>query len=225
MRFFVKHNSLGLFFGLIFVITLALQSFAGWHQFNVQQVAGHLDTLAWGSYVTSSNFAVDVAENWQSEFLQMASYIALTIFLVQKGSAESNKPEDERDEDEKEDDPEAHRDDPNAPWPVRRGGIWLSLYKNSLFLAFLILFLASMLGHALGGAAEYNAEQAEHGNPSQVSVVRFVETSEFWYQSFQNWQSEFLAVGSIVVLSIFLRQQGSPESKLVYASNRATGSD
>jgi len=144
----------------------------------------------------------------------------LTVWLIQKGSAESKDPESS---DAADDSPEAHRNDPDAPWPVRRGGIWLTLYENSLFLAFAVLFLLSMLGHALGGVAEYNAEQVAHGQ-AQVSTLEFVRSSEFWFQSFQNWQSEFLAVFSIVTLSIVFRQRGSPESKPVYASHAETGS-
>jgi hypothetical protein len=220
----LRNRSLSLVCFGVFAVLLLGQSLTGWreHENDSKEHGGRL--ISYPQYLTTGHFYETTFENWESEFLQMSSYIALTIFLVQKGSAESNKPDEQLDEVEKEDDPESHRDDPNAPWPVRRGGIWLSLYKNSLFLAFLFLFLASMLGHALGGTAEYNAEQAEHGNATKVSVTEFVETSEFWFQSFQNWQSEFLAVGSIVVLSIFLRQQGSPESKPVYASNRSTGS-
>jgi hypothetical protein len=210
-------------FGLFAVLLLG-QSLTGWREKNNDARDHGARTISYPSYLTTGHFYETTFENWESEFLQMASYIALTIFLVQKGSAESNKPDEELEPDDKEDDPKAHRDDPDAPWPVRRGGVWLKLYKNSLFLAFLILFLLSMLGHALGGTAEYNSDQAEHGNNEKISVVQFVETSEFWFQSFQNWQSEFLAVGSIVVLSIVLRQQGSPESKPVYASNRTTGS-
>jgi hypothetical protein len=148
----------------------------------------------------------------------MAAFVVLTIFLIQKGSAESKTPK----RDDVDEDPRRHRGDPDAPWPVRRGGVWLTLYKNSLLIAFVVLFLGSMIGHALGGTAEYNADQVEHGEP-RVSVVEFVRTSEFWFQSFQNWQSEFLAVGSIVVLTIFLRQQGSSESKPVHAPHDQTG--
>lgn len=150
----------------------------------------------------------------------MASYVMLTAFLVQKGSAESKDPGADESVDE---DPARHRLDPDAPWPVRRGGVWLTLYENSLFLAFVVLFLLSMLGHALGGVAELNAERASHGQ-GPLSVVEFVRTAEFWFQSFQNWQSEFLAMFAIVVLSIFLRQKGSPESKPVHSSNAATRS-
>jgi hypothetical protein len=148
----------------------------------------------------------------------MAAFVVLTVFLVQKGSAESKQPGG----DDVDEDPARHRNDPNAPWPVRRGGVWLKLYKNSLLIAFVVLFVGSMIGHAVAGTAEHNSEQVEH-HEQQVSVVEFVRSSEFWFQSFQNWQSEFLAVGSIVVLTIFLRQQGSSESKPVHAPTDHTG--
>jgi hypothetical protein len=202
----------------IFAVLLLAQSLTGWRERNNDAVTHHEATISYGEYLTTGHFYEATFENWESEFLQMAAFVVLTVFLVQKGSAESKKPGG----DDVDEDPERHRDDPNAPWPVRRGGIWLTLYKNSLLIAFTVLFLGSMVGHALGGTAEYNSEQVEHGE-QQVSVVEFVRSSEFWFQSFQNWQSEFLAVGSIVVLTIFLRQQGSSESKPVHAPQEQTG--
>ncbi len=204
----------------IFVVLLAAQSLTGWRDHNNDSRAHHRAAISYQHYLTTGHFYETTFENWESEFLQMAAYIALTVFLIQKGSAESKDP----DGDPVDDDPAAHRSDPDAPWPVRRGGVWLTLYKNSLLIAFVMLFVMSMFGHALGGTAEYNAEQAAHGDGQQISVMQFVRTSQFWFQSFQNWQSEFLAVGAIVVLSIFLRQQGSSESKPVHAPNRQTGS-
>ena len=115
-----------------------------------------------------------------------------------------------------------HRDDPDAPWPVRKGGLWLTLYTNSLLLAFTILFVGSFVGHAVAGAHEYTAEQQSMASPA-LSTWQFVRLAEFWFQSFQNWQSEFLAVGAIVVLSIFLRQRGSAESKPVHLPHSSTG--
>ncbi len=217
----LRNSKLALVCLAIFAVLLVAQSLTGWRERNNDARSHHATAISYPHYLTTGHFYETTFENWESEFLQMGAYILLTVFLIQKGSAESKKPEGEA----VDDDPASHRDDHDAPWPVRRGGIWLALYKNSLLLAFLVLFLASMLGHALGGTAEFNAEQAQHGATSQVSVVEFVQTSQFWFQSFQNWQSEFLAVGSIVVLTIFLRQQGSAESKPVYAPHRQTGSD
>jgi hypothetical protein len=216
----LRNSKLAMVCFAIFFALLIAQSLTGWREHNNDARDHHAATIGYGQYLTTGHFYETTFENWESEFLQMGAYIVLTVFLIQKGSAESKK-FGENDVDE---DPEAHQSDPDAPWPVRRGGVWLKLYKNSLLIAFVILFLGSMVGHALGGTAEYNSQQQSHGETRQVSVVEFVTTSEFWFQSFQNWQSEFLAVGSIVVLTIFLRQQGSSESKPVHAPNRETGS-
>ncbi len=148
----------------------------------------------------------------------MAAFVLLTVFLVQKGSAESKDIED----DPRDEDPSEHRGDPEAPWPVRRGGIWAKLYENSLLAAFVVLFGASIAGHAWSGAHAYSAEQQAHGEPA-VTTAGFIRTSQFWFESFQNWQSEFLAVGSIAVLTIFLCQKGSAESKPVHAPSDQTG--
>ena len=140
----------------------------------------------------------------------------MTAYLVQRGSAESKKPKDEQEEsgepDELDHEPADHRHDPNAPWPVKRGG-WIGrVYSFSLTIAFLLLFLGSFVGHVLGGAVEYNEGQRQHGEAT-VTALQYATTSRFWFESFQNWQSEFLSVLAIVVLSIWLRQKGSPESK------------
>jgi hypothetical protein len=216
----LRQSKLGIACFVLFIVFLAAQSVTGWRTYDADQQEHHAPTVSYTSYLGTGAFFEATFENWESEFLQMGAYILLTAFLVQKGSAESKEEEgDPHDED-----PARHRTDPDAPWPVRRGGVWLKLYENSLFIAFMVLFLASIVGHALGGAAEYSSDQVAHGQPA-VSVWHFVRTSEFWFQSFQNWQSEFLAVAAIVGLSIFLRQKGSPESKPVHESTSTTGSD
>ena len=204
-------------FGL-FALFLVAQSLTGWRAYDADQREHHEPTVSYAGYLTTGHFVEATFENWESEFLQMAAFVLLTVFLVQRGSAESKQ----EGEDPSDEDPASHADDPDAPWPVRRGGLALKLYENSLLLAFAVLFVASVIGHALGGAREYSAEQQAHGGTA-VSPGRFMTTSSFWFQSFQNWQSEFLAVGAIVVLSIFLRQRGSPESKPVHAPNTQTG--
>jgi hypothetical protein len=150
----------------------------------------------------------------------MAAYIVLTVFLIQKGSSESKDPDKH----------EAVDDDPRdadrrhaVPWPVKRGGIWLRLYENSLLLAFGLLFLMSVVGHAFGGLAEHNADLQSHHQPT-MTLWNYVSGAQFWFESFQNWQSEFLAVFAIITLTIWLRQKGSPESKPVAASHHDTGS-
>ncbi|MGH2476846.1 MAG: DUF6766 family protein, partial [Candidatus Limnocylindrales bacterium] len=160
-------------------------------------------------------------ENWESEFLQMGVYVLLTAWLVHKGSAESRPPGGDPTLDE---DPRAHRDDPGVPWPVRRGGWALRIYGHSLGIAMLGLFALAFTGHLVTGAHEFNAEQVAHGEP-EVSTIGYLFRSQFWFESLQNWQSEFLAVGTLVVFSVYLRQRGSPESKPVHAPHASTGAD
>ena len=218
---FWRRNALGLAcFGIFAVLVVALV-LTGQRAFNADQVDHGQATVTLGGYLHQGHFWEAIFENWESEFLQMAAYILLTIYLIQKGSSQSKDPETH----------EAVDDDPReadlrkpVPWPVRRGGIWLKLYENSLLLAFVLLFLASIVGHAFGGSAAYNAELEEHGHAA-VGVWHYATSSEFWYESFQNWQSEFLAVFAIVTLSIWLRQRGSSESKPVAAPHSATGSN
>jgi hypothetical protein len=170
------------------------------------------------AYSGSGHFLQATFENWESEFLQMALYVMLTISLRQKGSSESKKLKGEG-EDEVDREPQPNDE---APWPVKKGGLWLALYKNSLSIAFCLLFLVSFTLHFYGSLKDYNEQQAEKGMPL-ASGAEYISGSRFWFESFQNWQSEFLAVASIVILSIFLRQKGSPESKPVDAPDSETG--
>ena len=151
----------------------------------------------------------------------MGMYVVLTAKLLQRGSAESKPLEGSAPQDE---DPEKHRGDVGAPWPVRRGGAWLTFYKNSLSLVLLMLFVASFLLHAATGSRVFNSDQAEAGSTDRVSTWSYMFRSRFWFESLQNWQSEFLAIGAIIVLTIYLRQHGSPESKPVDAPYMQTGS-
>jgi hypothetical protein len=221
MRTFFRDNGLSLVVLTIFLVCLVGQALTGWHVYNEEQTSHGEPTESLTGYLGTGHFAEAVFENWESEFLQMGAYVILTVFLFQRGSAESKDPDKENPSDE---DPREHRDDEDAPGPVRRGGLALKLYEHSLSLAFLALFLASFVGHAWGGAAEYSDEQAQHGEPP-VSAWEFVRTSRFWFESLQNWQSEFLAVGAIVILSIWLRERGSPESKPVARPHRSTGEE
>jgi hypothetical protein len=150
----------------------------------------------------------------------MGMYVIITVKLRQKGSAESKPLEGTTEQDE---DPAEHADDPDAPWPVRRGGPWLAVYKQSLSLAFIALFLSSFLLHAWTGSRVFNDEQASAGSADRVTLWSYLGRSQMWFESLQNWQSEFLAVAAIVLLSIFLRQHGSPESKPVHAATASTG--
>jgi succinate dehydrogenase hydrophobic anchor subunit len=216
---FVRNNSLSLVCFALFALFVVGLLFTGFHNHNEEQRAHKQPEITLGEYVTSGTFWEALSENWESEYLQMAAYVILTVFLIQKGSSESKDPEKASEDVDRH--PEHADKRRNVPWPVRQGGLWLRLYENSLFLVFLVLFLASMVVHAFSGAREYSAEQEAHGE-SRVSAVEYVQRSRFWFESFQNWQSEFLAVGSIVLFSVWLRQRGSPESKPVDASHAET---
>ncbi len=216
-----RNNSLSIVLTILFAACLVAHSWSGLHHFNAEQREHDEAEVSYLEFVASPEFGETVFENWESEFLQMAFYVFLTVFLRQKGSAESKKIDEREEVDE---DPADHRDDAKAPGPVRKGGWLLSLYKNSLGLALSALFLISFVGHAWAGARKFNEEQLQHGAKVNLTPIEYMGTSAFWYESFQNWQSEFLAVLGIVVLSIWLRQWGSPESKPVHAPHEATGS-
>jgi hypothetical protein len=202
----------------LFALFFVLMAVFGFAVYNSEQSEHGQSLVTFTGYLTTGDFAEATFENWESEFLQMGSYVLLTAWLVQRGSSESKQlsdaPQDE--------DPRLSQDDPNAPGPVRRGGWVLKLYENSLALAFGILFLASLLGHAIGGARAYSAEELEHGGTA-VSTWEYLGTAQFWFESMQNWQSEFLAVAAIVGFTVYLRQRGSAESKPVAAPHAETG--
>jgi hypothetical protein len=179
---------------------------------------GHPATT-FGQYLHSGNVVEATFENWESEFLQMGMYVVLTAYLFQRGSSESKPVGEDAPQDK---DPRDHANDPKAPWPVRRGGLALIVYEHSLALLFLVLFLLSVWLHAAGGAVEYSDDQIDHGG-APVSTVQYLGTSQFWFESFQNWQSEFLAVAVIVWASVYLRYRGSSESKPVADPHRETG--
>src|SRR6478609_42471 len=214
-----KNNALSLVLVALFLGSLALQIHFGRAVYNEQRQEAGQAVVSLGSYLSSGHFVEALFENWESEFLQMGAFILLAVKLRQKGSTES-RPFDEPCESDA--DPRVHLHDPEAPWPVRRGGWLLRLYEHSLSLTFFGLFLLSFVFHALGGRIQHNEELAAHGKPAQ-SLLEFVASSQFWFESFQNWQSEFLAIASVVVLSIFLRERGSPQSKPVAAPHSDTG--
>lgn len=209
VRRLVRDNGLSIAFFGLFLIFLTGQAVSGYFAFNQHQLEHGRDRIGVASYLMSGHFLEAVFENWESEFLQMGANVLFTIFLFQKGSAVSKKP---RGSQEKE----------TAKTPARHRGVTRWLYEHSLTLAFFTLFLMSFFLHGAFGAEQYNQEQREHGK-SPVSLTQFMTTAEFWYQSFQNYQSEFLALGSMAVLSIYLRQKGSAHSKSVDAPNDQTG--
>ena len=218
MRRVLRDNALSVTMFGLFLVFLVAQSFAGFRSNNNDNQEHGQPRESYAEYLTSGAFVEATFENWESEFLQMGAYVLLTAWLIQKGSPESKKPDGEASDA----DPRAERDNPDAPGPVRRGGLALTLYEHSLSTALFTLFLLSFVLHALGGHAEFNQQQLEHGQAA-VSLWSFVTSSEFWFQSMQNWQSEFLAVAALTVLGIFLRQRGSPESKPVAAPHAQTG--
>jgi len=218
---FLRNNALGIVLVLVFLaVWLVGQTIAGLQVYNQQRTDAGLSTIGWTRYFTTSHFGEATFENWESEFLQMAMYVLLTVKLRQLGSAESRPIDGATEQDE---DPANHRDDPDAPWPVRRGGLWLAFYRNSLSVALLAAFAASFLLHAATGSRVFNEEQARAGLTDRVTTWTYLFRSQFWFESLQNWQSEFLAVAAIVILTIFLRQYGSPESKPVHAPHAETG--
>jgi hypothetical protein len=204
--------------GLFFVIQVGL-SLVGQRQYNHEQADHGQPTVSYLEYVRGPAFLEATMENWESEFLQMFAYVLLTAFLFQKGSAESKDPEKQEAVDR---DPHQSRDVENAPWPVRTGGIVLKLYENSLSIALFLLFAIAFVLHAVGGAKVYSQQQTAHGEQA-VTVVQYLGTAQFWFESLQNWQSEFFSIGVLVLLSIFLRQKGSPESKPVDSPHSMTG--
>ncbi len=216
---FLKNNCLSIALLLIFALTLVGQYITGWKVYSEEEIRHGNTPASLTEYVTEGHFLEALFENWESEFLQMGVYVAFTVFLFQKGSSESKRPGVTERVDLVL--PES-KDDPKMPWPVRKGGLALALYENSLAIAFGLLFLVSFAIHVYGGLLEYNSEQLEHGEQA-VSALEFIGTSDFWFQSFQNWQSEFLSIAVMVILTIFLRQRGSPESKPVDSYHSDTG--
>ncbi|MBA3768325.1 MAG: hypothetical protein H0W99_15370 [Acidobacteria bacterium] len=222
MRRILRENGLLIVMFSLFIFAVIGQSITGYHEYNDDLKQHGQAQLAFGDYLGSGHFVEAIFENWESEFLQMGLYVLLTAFLYQKGSPESKKLDEKELVDS---DPlKSRRKKADAPWPVRRGGFVLQIYKHSLTITLLLLFLISFALHAAGGARLYSQEQALHGSPA-VSTIEYLGTSRFWFESFQNWQSEFLSVGMLVILSIFLRQIGSPESKPVDSPHSKTGSD
>lgn len=220
MRKIWRENSLSIVTIGLFLLFWVGMSFVGYWDNNSEQEAHHAPTISYGEYLTSGSFWEASAENWESEFLQMGLFVLLTVFLRQRGSPESKQSDDEEvDADPREKKERLRRD---APGPVRQGGLVLRLYENSLTIALLALFVFSFIMHGLGGVAEYNQEQIQHGE-QPISLLQYMTGHRFWFESLQNWQSEFLAIGALVLLSVFLRQRGSPESKPVAAPHYETG--
>jgi hypothetical protein len=212
-----KNNGLSITFFLLFILSIVGQAFTGLQEHNQELVEEGGIALGMSEYLTSGHFLQSTFENWESEFLQMALFLILTMFLYQKGSAESKDPDKEEDVD-REPDPKRK----NAPGPVKKGGLALAIYKHSLCYVLTILFILSFALHWYGSLKDYNEEQILKHKPTETAVG-YLSNSRFWFESFQNWESEFLSIFAIVVLSVFLREKGSPQSKPVDAPHDETG--
>ncbi len=221
MRRFVRESSLSLFFGLLFLLALVGQAFAGWKQFNNEQLAGGFGRIGFGDYLTSADWAVDVAENWQSEYLQFTLYILLTVWLVQRGSPESKELDKAGGESEKEQKLGRYSVADSPAW-AKTGGLRTRVYSNSLVLVMSVIFLASWLIQSIAGQAAYNETRLQELQ-APVGWGAYLTNPDFWARTLQNWQSEFLAVGTMVVFSVYLRQRGSPQSKPVGEPHSSTG--
>ncbi len=220
MKRTLRDNGLGIAFGLLFLGSLVGQAIAGHADYNNHQIVDGGATVTLGQYVTSRDFAVDVAENWQSEYLQFFLYLLATVWLIQRGSPESKPPERIGLETDEEQQLGAHSTEDSPNW-ARAGGWRTGVFSNSLGLVMGGLFLLSWLAQSIAGVVVYNADQLA-AHEDTVSWLRYLGTAEFWNRTLQNWQSEFLAIGSMAVLSIYLRQRGSPESKPVGAPHVST---
>jgi hypothetical protein len=209
----LHYHGLSIVLVALFFLTMVGQTWSGWYVYNAGQQSHGQPEVSLGAYLATGHFGEATFENWESEFLQMAFYVLLTIYLYQLGSSESKRPDvlELVDLDPRES-PQLEK----APWPVRRGGFILRLYENSLSLAFATLFVASLTLHATTGVVHFNEERMEHGEPP-VTTAGYATSSQFWFESFQNWQSEFLSLAAMVTFTIVLRQRGSPESKPVDA--------
>jgi hypothetical protein len=218
MRQFLRNNGLSLTLFGLFLVSFVGQAVSGWRTHAEELRIHNRPELQFIDYLQSGHFISATFENWESEFLQMAAYVLLTVFLFQKGSPESKDPDQDDSENEA---PEACQGKHDAPGPVHRGGLLLKLYSHSLSIALVVLFLLSFWLHLAGSTRRTNEEALQHQGPIKTMVDQISEP-EFWYESFQNWQSEFLSIGVLLVLGIFLRQRGSPESKPVAAPHSKT---
>jgi hypothetical protein len=221
VRRFLRENSLTLAFGGLLIAALVGQALVGHALFDHDASAHHGAPVSLGRYLTSSSFGVDVMENWQSEYLQFTLYALLTVWFVQRGSAES-KPVDQAGVESDADQKVGEHAEPDSPKWAKAGGWRTALYSSSLALVMGGIWLATWAAQLITGRIEYNANQLDH-HLAPLALGRYLGSSDFWDRTLQNWQSEFLAVASFAVFTVYLRQRGSPESKPVGASHEATG--
>jgi hypothetical protein len=221
MRTFLKHNGLSIVFLVLFLAALVLQALAGHADFNEDQLRHDNPTMSLGRYVISSEFGVAVLENWQSEYLQFTLFILATVWLLQRGSPESKELHKAGRESDQDQLVGAHAVAESPRW-AKAADLRRTLYENSLLIVMAAIWLASWFAQSVTGVSEYNAERLDH-RQLPVSWVEYLGRPDFWEKTLQNWQSEFLAVGSMAILAVYLRQRGSPESKPVGASHETTG--
>jgi hypothetical protein len=220
---FLRENSLSIVFGLLFLVALAGQSIAGYLEYNEQQLAHMQPPLSYTGYLFSSDFGQSVLENWQSEYLQFGLFIVATVWLVQRGSPDSKEIERRGRESDEEQRIGRYADE-HSPLAARIGGLRLRVYQHSLFLTMIGIFLASWVIQSLDGWSAYNDQQAEHRLPL-VSWLGYLGTPTFWQSTLQNWQSEFLVIGSVAVFAIYLRERGAAGSKPVGAGQDETATE
>lgn len=214
---FFFRNGLSLVFALLMLASITGQVLTGWREHNDELLQHGSVPKSIGQYLVSGHFLQATFENWESEFLQMALFVVFTVFLYQKGSSESN-PIGEPDEQKRNElQPKA-----DSPWPVKKGGIALAIYKHSLSISLFLLFAASFMIHWYGSWKDYNEKQVLEAQQVKSFIAYLYET-KFWFESFQNWQSEFLSVLAIILLSVYLREKGSSQSKPVNAPHHETG--
>jgi hypothetical protein len=215
----LRDNGLSLTLFLLFAISIVGHAWSGWIAHNEELVRDGALTLSLGAYLKGGEFVSSVFENWESEFLQMWTYVMLTAYLYQRGSPESKDPDEKAAQDR---DPKLDRNKSDAPWPVRAGGFARAVYAHSLGWALMALFLASFVLHWLNSTRDA-ADEAIRNGEAASTIIQHLLSAELWFESFQNWQSEFLSTAVLIVLAIFLREKGSPESKPVGAPHGETG--
>ena len=221
MRRWLRDNGLSIALILLFAASIAGHGLSGWIHENEERLREGAPALDLARYLVSDSFISSVFENWESEFLQMGAYVMLTAYLFQRGSPESKDPDKPAPQDR---DPKLDAHKADAPWPVRAGGVIRILYAHSLGLGLLILFAVSFVLHLIGSAGDAAEKAVERGEPAPT-LLQHLGSAQFWFESFQNWQSEFLSTALLIILAIFLRERGSPESKPVGAPHSQTGND
>ena len=223
MRRFIRDHSLSLFFLVIFLAALIGQAIAGHILHNEEAMAHNEETISLWRYIRSSDFGNAVMENWQSEYLQFMLFMLATVWLIHRGSPESKEPEEAGRESDQKQKVGAHAQSDSPEW-AKAGGFKTAIYSNSLLIVMAIIFFGSWFAQSVTGWTEFNAQQVDH-HEATLSWLSYIGSADFWEATLENWQSEFLAVGSFAAITVYLRQRGSPESKPVGAPHHATGSE